>query len=66
MQHVVLEYAAAKNRHDPRAALEWCTDDFALEIVPLGERIVATLLAQAGLPMPSVGGHPAPSAPPLR
>ena len=29
----VREYAAAKNRHDPRAALEWCTDDFVLEIV---------------------------------
>ena len=35
----VREYAAAKNRHDPRAALEWCTDDFVLEIVPLRERI---------------------------
>lgn len=38
-ERAVLEYGAAKNRHDPRAALEWCTDDFALEIVPLGERI---------------------------
>ena len=39
LERVVLEYGAAKNRHDPRAALEWCTDDFALEVVPLGERI---------------------------
>ena len=38
-ERAVLEYAAAKNRHDPAAALAWCTDDFALEIVPLSERI---------------------------
>ena len=39
VERIVSEYGAAKNRHDPQAALECCTDDFALEIVPLGERI---------------------------
>jgi steroid delta-isomerase-like uncharacterized protein len=38
-ERIVFEYGAAKNRHDPRTVLERCTDDFALEIVPLGERI---------------------------